>query len=66
MNETKAERGKLWDDDEVMALIEIWADEGIQQQIDSCTRERSSSSHIAQLHNLVKQHVDNLQHKNLP
>ena len=30
MNETKAERGTLWGDDEVMSLIEIWADEGLQ------------------------------------
>ena len=40
MSKSKTERGTLWGDDEVMALIEICADEGIQQQLDSCTRKR--------------------------
>ena len=47
MNESKTERGTLWGDDEVMALIEIWADEGIQQQLDSCTRKRPIFKKIA-------------------
>ena len=34
-------------DDEVMALIELWADEGIQQQLDSCTRKRPIFEKIA-------------------
>ena len=47
MSEAKTERGTLWGDDEVMALIEIWADEGIQQQLDSCTRKRPIFEKIA-------------------
>ena len=30
-----------------MALIEIWVDEGIQQQLDSCTRKRPIFEKIA-------------------
>ena len=47
MNEGKTERGTLWGDDEVFTLIEIWADEGIQQQLDSCTRKRPVFETIA-------------------
>ena len=47
MNEGKNERGTLWGDDEVFTLIEIWADEGIQQQLDSCTRKRPVFEKIA-------------------
>ena len=36
-----------WGDNEVIALIEIWADEGIQQQLDSCTRKRPIFQKIA-------------------
>ena len=39
MSESKTERGILWGDDEVMALIEIWAGEEIKQQLDSCRRK---------------------------
>ena len=39
MSESKTERGTLWRNNEVMALIEIRAYEGIQQQLDSCTRK---------------------------
>ena len=47
MSEAKTERGTLWGDNEVIALIEIWADEGIQQQLDSCTRKRPILQKIA-------------------
>ena len=43
----KAERGTLLADEEVMALIGIWADEGIQQQLDSCTKKRPIFEKIA-------------------
>ena len=42
MDETRAERGTLWGDDEAASLIEIWADEDIQQPLDPCTRKRPS------------------------
>ena len=47
MSEPKTKRGTLWGDDEVMALNEIWAEEGIQQQLDSCTRKRPVYQKIA-------------------
>ena len=47
MSEAKTERGTLWGDDAAMALIEIWVDEGIQQQLDSCTRKRPIFEKIA-------------------
>ena len=47
MSESRKERGTLWGDDEVMALKEIWANEGIQQQLDSCTRKRPTFEKIA-------------------
>ena len=47
MGESKTERGTLWGDDEVMTLIEIWADEGIQQQLGPCTRKRPIFEKIA-------------------
>ena len=47
MSESKTERGTLWGDDKVIALIEIWTDEGIQQQLDSCTRKLTIFEKIA-------------------
>ena len=47
MSASKAERGTLWADEEVMALIGIWVDEGIQQQLDSCARKRPIFEKIA-------------------
>ena len=47
MSETKTERGTLWGGDEVMALIEIWTDEGIQQQRNLCTRKQPIFENIA-------------------
>ena len=34
-------RGSTWSDAEVTALISIWGDEGIQEQLDGATRNRS-------------------------
>ena len=33
--------GLFWEDDEVFLLISIWADEKIQQQLDTCTRKKA-------------------------
>ena len=33
--------GSTWTDAEVTALISIWGDEGIQEQLDGATRNRS-------------------------
>ena len=38
-NMEAASRGSFWSDDEVLLLINIWADEKIQQQLDSCMKD---------------------------
>lgn len=40
MAEDASNRGSTWDDEEVLALINIWADERIQQELDSCSRKK--------------------------
>ncbi len=40
MNREKVDRGSTWEDEEVFLLIGIWADEKIQQQLDSCSRKK--------------------------
>ena len=40
-------RGSTWASDEVSLLISIWADEKIQQQLDSCSRKRQIFEKIA-------------------
>ena len=39
-SQAKTDRGSTWEDEEVVELINIWADERIQQQLDGCTRKR--------------------------
>ena len=34
------DRGSTWADEEILLLISIWANEKIQQQLDSCSRKR--------------------------
>ena len=33
-------RGSLWEDDEVLALINVWSDIRMQQDLDGCSRRR--------------------------
>ena len=42
------DRGTTWEETEVLALIEIWADEKVQQQLDSCTRKKPIFEKMAQ------------------
>ncbi len=39
--------GLFWEDGEVFLLISIWADEKIQQQLDTCTRKKAVYEKIA-------------------
>ena len=40
-------RGILWEDEEVLALIHIWGDSRIQQDLDGCSRKRPIFERIA-------------------
>ena len=40
MNRERTDRGSTWEDEEVFLLIDIWADEKIQHQLDSCSRKK--------------------------
>ena len=40
-------RGSSWSDTEVTALISIWGDADIQEQLDGATRNRSIYEHIS-------------------
>ena len=42
------DKGTTWEETEVLALIEIWADEKVQQQLDSCTRKKPIFEKMAQ------------------
>ncbi len=46
-SQSKTDRGSTWDDEVVIELINIWADERIQQQLDGCTRKRPSFEKMA-------------------
>ena len=37
MSTEAIDRGSTWADEEILLLISIWADEKIQQQLDSCS-----------------------------
>ena len=39
MSESKTDRSLTWDEEEVIQLIHIWADERIQQQLDGCRQK---------------------------
>ncbi len=47
MSTENMSRGSTWASDEVSLLISIWADEKIQQQLDSCSRKRPIFEKIA-------------------
>ena len=47
MSEAKAEKCTTWGDNGVITLIEIWAGEGIQEQLDSFARKWPINDKIA-------------------
>ena len=47
MSEEKSDRGYTWDEEEISSIINIWADENIQQALETCSRKRPIFEKIA-------------------
>ena len=39
-NQSEKKRGRTWEKEETIALLEKWGDENIQQQLRECTRKK--------------------------
>ena len=42
------DRGTTWEETKVLAMIKIWSDEKVKQQLDSCIRKKPVFKEIAQ------------------
>ncbi len=60
-SQNKTDRGSEWEDEEVLELIHIWADERIQQQLDDCIRKLPTlwkdgeEAHWSRIHTNIQQ-----------
>ena len=50
MAEARTNRGTTWTDREVKALLSIWGDTKIQEELDGAVRNQVAYKHIAQQH----------------